>query len=79
MGSSSAGRNVKIVKAKSEIQRKSLNAMEQTRVNITKSGALARETAKPIERKNAADGNLPKVLRIRNTAGLKSLNDWPNF
>ena len=68
MGSSGS---VKIVKATSEIQRKSLNAIEQTRVNIIKSGAMARGTAAPIEARNAKGVIPKKTIRIRTTGGLK--------
>ena len=65
-----SGGNAKVVASTPDIHRKSLNAMEQTRVNITKSGALARETAKPIEAKNAK-GITPKgTVSIRSGSGI---------
>lgn len=60
--------SVKIVKPTPDIHRKSLNAMEQTRVNITKSGALAKGTAKPIEAKNS--GTKPTVVSVRSNPGI---------
>jgi hypothetical protein len=62
-----SGGNVKVVASTPDIHRKSLNAMEQTRVNITKSGALARGTAKPIEAKNS--GTKAKVVTVNSNMG----------
>jgi multidrug efflux pump subunit AcrB len=64
---------VKVVKPKTNIERKSLNAMEQTRVNITKSGALARETSKPIIVKNARGQVIPpRISGARQTVKINT-------
>ena len=69
-----SGGNAKVVASTPDMHRKSLNAMEQTRVNITKSGALARETAKPIEARNAK-GVIPKeTIPIRSGSGISGKN-----
>ena len=66
------GKSVKVVSPVPAIHRKSLNAMEETRVSITKSGVLAKGTAKPIDDYNLRTRTIskPPVLRIRSTGGL---------
>lgn len=53
--------SVKVVKPTSDINRKSLNAIEETRVSITKSGIMAKGTAAPIAAKNAKRAKAPIV------------------
>ena len=62
--------SVKVVPSTPDIHRKSLNAMEQTRVNITKSGSLAKGTAAPIEAKNAKGITPKETVSIRSNAGI---------
>ena len=57
LGSSS----VKVVKPTSDINRKSLNAIEQQRVSINKSGVMAKGTAAPIAAKNAKRAKVPTI------------------
>lgn len=60
-------KSVKVVKRTSNIYRKALNNMENTRVSITKSGALAKREAARVAMRNSSEK--PKAVKVNSNMG----------
>lgn len=63
-------KSVKVVAKTADAARASANAIENQRVSITKSGVLAKGTAKPIEARNAKNIIPKDTIKIRTNPGI---------